>query len=214
MMVTESHSAGIYSKNMSKSYSVSTSGFSAILASVLILAALLIGVGGTYWAYTWQHNKVRDLSGRTDSLSSQVTSLNKQVAGLTDQLNKACQGTQSPGSSCAVYAYTSPKGVVIRIFSPAKNATIASPIAIIGEVPGNWSFEAQFPVRLVGSGGAVVASTTAHVLGNWQTSELVPFSAQLTFTTALPGIGQVVLAKDNPSGLPVNDDTITVPVKF
>lgn len=191
-----------------------TSGFSAVLTSVLILASLLIGAGGAYWAYTWQHNKVRDLTGRADSLSSQVTSLNKQVAVLTDQLNKACQGTQPPGGSCAVYTYTSPKGVTIRIFSPAKNATVASPIAIIGEVPGNWSFEAQFPVRLVGSGGVVVASTTAHVLGNWQTNELVPFSAQLTFTTALPGTGQVVLAKDNPSGLAINDDSVTVPIKF
>jgi len=189
-------------------------GFSTVLGIVLILAALVIGAGGAYWVYTWQHNKVRDLTGRTDSLSSQVTSLNKQVAGLTDQLNKACQSTQSPGSNCAVYTYTSPKGVTIRIFSPAKNATVASPIAIIGEVPGNWSSEAQFPVRLVGSGGAVVTSTTAHVLGNWQTSELVPFSAQLTFTAALPGTGQVVLAKDNPSGLPINDDSVTIPIKF
>lgn len=197
---------------MGKLYS--TSGLSTIIAVVLILLALLTGAGGAYWVYAWQHNKVRDLTVKTDTLNSQVSSLDKQVAGLTDQLNEACRSTQPPGNSCEAYTYTSAKGVTIRIFSPAMNATVGSPIAVIGEVPGNWSFEAQFPVRLVDSKGTVVASSMAHVLGNWQTSELVPFSAQLIFASSVSGTGQIVLEKDNPSGLPANSDTLAVSVKF
>jgi hypothetical protein len=46
------------------------------------------------------------------------------------------------------------------------------------------------------------------------TSELVPFSLKLPYTAATPGNGSLILQKDNPSGLPQNDDSVTIPFTF
>jgi hypothetical protein len=100
------------------------------------------------------------------------------------------------------------------LFSPPTDATISSPVAVLGKIPGSWSFEAQFPIQLKDGSGKVVAQTTAQVLGDWMTNQLVPFSAQLTYQTTPSGNGTLVLQKDNPSGLSANADSISIPIKF
>ncbi len=182
----------------------------------ITLIALLLVAAACFGIYTWQHNQVKDANSKVTNLNAKLTSLNNQVTALTAQLNKACPATgqPTPNPACVGYTYTSTKGVTVRVFTPAKNTTIASPVAVVGEVPGNWSFEAQFPVQLKNSTGAVVVQSGAHLLGNWQTTNLVPFSVQLTYTTAQSGSGTIVLKKDNPSGLPQNDDSVTIPIKF
>lgn len=187
---------------------------SGLAAPVLILLVLGIAALASISTYAWQHSKVNDLHNQVNSLNAQLTSLNSQVATLSDKLNMACRSTQQTTSTCEDYTYTSTKGVFILVYTPHRGATLASPIAIVGEVPGNWSFEAQFPVQLKDSGGSVMAQTSAHVLGNWQSDQLVPFSAQLTFTTAKSGNGTLVIQKDNPSGLTKNSDLVSIPVHF
>ena len=85
---------------------------------------------------------------------------------------------------------------------------------IVGEIPGNWSFEASFPIKLKDSNGKVLSQTNAHVLGDWTTTNYVIFSAQLTFPSQPSGSGELVLEKDNPSGLAQNDDSVSLPVNF
>ena len=53
------------------------------------------------------------------------------------------------------------------------------------------------------------------------TEDFVPFSATLEFTSPYPGKGQdfmkrgsLILKKDNPSGLPENDDALEIPIQF
>ncbi len=167
-----------------------------ILAKVL-LAILLILIAGLaiYGTYNWQHNKV-------NTLDKQVTSLNTQLNLLKNQI-------QQPG-----YTYTSQKGVKIIIYTPLKNSIVASPIAVVGEVPGNWSFEASFPVQLKDSSGNVIVQTPAQVLGSWQTDQLVPFSVKLIYSGEQSGSGTIVLQKDNPSGLASNSDSVIIPIKY
>lgn len=45
------------------------------------------------------------------------------------------------------------------------------------------------------------------------TTDFVPFQATLTFETASQN-GTLVLEKDNPSGEPQNDASLSVPVRF
>jgi hypothetical protein len=45
------------------------------------------------------------------------------------------------------------------------------------------------------------------------TMEFVPFTAILNFTTTATS-GYLVIAKDNPSGLPENDASLKIPVNF
>jgi hypothetical protein len=46
------------------------------------------------------------------------------------------------------------------------------------------------------------------------TTNFVPFTAVITFTPATTATGTIVLEKDNPSGLPANDNSLTIPITF
>jgi len=84
-----------------------------------------------------------------------------------------------------------------------------------GEARGNWYFEASFPVVLTDWDGLIIASGVATAEGNWMTTDFVPFTATLDFTKPNYGSnGSLILKKDNPSGLPENDDSLEIMVKF
>lgn len=102
----------------------------------------------------------------------------------------------------------------IRIQQPRPNSFIENGEVIIGEAVGTWFFEASFPINLVDTSGKIVASTTAHALDNWMTTKLVRFTATLNFTSYPAKIEtwSLVFQKDNPSGLPENDDSVKIPV--
>lgn len=102
---------------------------------------------------------------------------------------------------------------LIQIDSPRPNKIITSPTQISGQARGYWFFEADFPVELLDSAGNIIASSTATAQGNWMTENFVPFTAELDFKTNSTH-GWFMLKKDNPSGLPENDDQLIVPVFF
>ncbi|HBB27246.1 TPA: hypothetical protein DCZ36_01965, partial [Candidatus Gracilibacteria bacterium] len=91
-----------------------------------------------------------------------------------------------------------------------------SPLTIRGEARGYWFFEASFPVVLTDKKGRVLTGTIATAQSEWMTEEFVPFEAVLNFEgSQLPeGKGILVLKRDNPSGLPENDDALKVPVSI
>jgi hypothetical protein len=104
---------------------------------------------------------------------------------------------------------------LIRIFSPRPNETIQSPLTITGKARGSWFFEASFPVVLVDWDGLIIAQGVAKAKSDWTTTDFVPFEAKLTFTAdkkAYSNKGTLILKKDNPSGLPKNDDALEIPV--
>jgi len=107
---------------------------------------------------------------------------------------------------------------MIHVSSPASGQILSSPVTIKGEARGAWFFEASFPIKLVGQDGQVIAQTIATAQGDWMTEGFVPFSAVLT----IPGRDQdtsnqvhpakLEFHRDNPSGLPENDDSYIVDV--
>jgi hypothetical protein len=102
----------------------------------------------------------------------------------------------------------------INLISPWPNEVITSPLAIKGEAKGSWYFEAVFPVKLEDESGKILTQTQAQASGEWMTENMVPFTANLIFNPGSTTKGFLVLAKDNPSGLPANDDSIRIPVIF
>jgi hypothetical protein len=46
------------------------------------------------------------------------------------------------------------------------------------------------------------------------TSDFVPFKAELKFSKPTTQTGTLILRKDNPSGLPQNDESVSIPVQF
>ena len=49
---------------------------------------------------------------------------------------------------------------------------------------------------------------------DWMTEDFVGFYAELVFSTPTTSTGVLVLERDNPSGLPEYDDSISIPIKF
>ena len=103
---------------------------------------------------------------------------------------------------------------LIRIDSPRPNQIITSPLTITGQARGYWFFEASFPVKLLDQEGNIIATAIASAQEEWMTEDFVPFSAELEFITPSSDRGDLILEKDNPSGLLEHADELRVPVKF
>jgi hypothetical protein len=113
------------------------------------------------------------------------------------------------------------KAESIKIESPAGMAVIATPLALKGQARGNWFFEGSAPVSLVDWDGKIIAEGMVTAEGEWMTTEFVPFTGTLEFVSPYtPGDedfmkrGSLIFKKDNPSGLPENDDALELPVLF
>ncbi len=106
------------------------------------------------------------------------------------------------------------KDSLIRISEPRPNTVITSPLTVKGMARGNWFFEASFPVRLFNGNGEEIARGVAQAKSPWMTTEFVPFEGTLMFTSPTTTAGTLLLDKDNPSGLPENEDALRIPVRF
>lgn len=156
---------------------------------LIIVAAIIIAGIGMGWIYESQQNQI-------DTLNQEITSLTRSISNLGE-------------------TYTSTKGVTVKVYIPKSNETLESPFYVIGQVPGGWSFEGSFTVNLKDQNGTIVSQAIAHLHDKWTTDALVPFTAKLTAPANLRGTdGTLVLERDNASGLPTNNDSVSIPVKF
>ncbi len=127
-------------------------------------------------------------------------------------------GKQTGSSSSAVSSVGSASLSVedrdIQVTSPLANTTVKSPLVVTGVARGTWYFEASFPVRLLDGNGVEIAVAPAQAQSDWMTEDFVPFQVSLTFTSPATPTGTLVLQKDNPSGDPINDAELRIPILF
>ena len=105
--------------------------------------------------------------------------------------------------------------------SVKSNQVITSPLQIDGKARGFWFFEASFPIKLVDENNNILAITIAQakedpVTGevNWMTEDFVDFEAKLEFVPEKNQKGFLIFMRDNPSGLPENNEEFKVPVQM
>jgi hypothetical protein len=109
----------------------------------------------------------------------------------------------------------SSKNSDIEVTFPKENAVVTSPLKVTGKAKGTWFFEASFPVRLKDMPqNKVLAVGIATAKTDWMTTDFVEFETTLTFENPPTDTGWLVFEKDNPSGLPENDDSFHLPIKF
>jgi len=102
----------------------------------------------------------------------------------------------------------------IQVFNISKDLFIESPLSINGQAIGSWYFEGSFPVVLYDDNNKEIALGIAMAKSDWMTEDLVPFEVSLNFTVPKTKEGTLVFKKDNPSGLPENDEKLSIPIKF
>lgn len=159
---------------------------SKVLLIILAILALALATT-TALAYFLQQNRINDLLTQNSDLQAQVI-------------------------ECPNVMYTSGKGDEVIVYTPNDSDTIASPLTVIGQIPGSWATEGDFVAVLKNSDGVQIAESVVTINGNWMTDDLVPFSTTIAYNDT--GTGTLVLQKDNPSGLPVNDDQVAINVQL
>ena len=103
---------------------------------------------------------------------------------------------------------------LIIVDKPKTDETVLSPLLITGQARGYWFFEAGFPVKIYDSEGNQLGIAVAQTTNEWMTEDFIPFAAILEFSKPSSKTGTLVLEKDNPSGLPENDDKLIIPIRF
>lgn len=103
---------------------------------------------------------------------------------------------------------------LIQVARPGVLELVENPITIEGQARGFWFFEASFPVKLIDVNGKILGTGVAQAKSDWMTEDFVPFQAELKYAAEEDGSGRLILMRDNPSGLPENDDSLEIPVRY
>ncbi|MFZ2150411.1 MAG: GerMN domain-containing protein [Minisyncoccia bacterium] len=145
-----------------------------------------------------------------------VLSKNKpeQLKAPNDQVNLSPSDAEILANSIRTFKEDAEKRKdIIVIETPEPGDLVESPLIIKGKARGWWFFEGSFPLELLM--GPIRVESYATAQGEWMTEEFVPFTATLYFEVP-PNqtLGQLILKKDNPSGLPENDDSLSLPVRL
>ena len=131
------------------------------------------------------------------------------ASGCGNQISNTGSETGTPTSTTS-YLYKD----LIKIDLPIQNQKISSPVSLKGEARGQWYFEASFPVQVLDGDGTILGSGTGQAQGEWTTTNFVPFIGEISFSKPKGKTGTIVFKKDNPSGLPANDDFVSIPINF
>ncbi|MCB9818599.1 hypothetical protein H6788_00215 [Candidatus Nomurabacteria bacterium] len=109
------------------------------------------------------------------------------------------------------YFNSNPDMIVVE--NPHPGGVVGKEFVVTGEARGNWFFEASFPIEVIGADGNVIAGSFATAEGDWMTTEFVSFKSEMIdLPSAYIGPATLVLKKDNPSGLPENDASLSIPI--
>jgi hypothetical protein len=116
----------------------------------------------------------------------------------------------APAPSSPVY--TNASADLITATLPFPGAVTGKTFSVIGQARGMWFFEASFPIEVIDKNGVVLATAVAQAQGEWMTENFVPFKAEVSVPESYIGPATLVLKKDNPSGLPEHDASMSFPI--
>jgi hypothetical protein len=197
-----------------------------VLILSIVLAVVLIG--GGFFVYWWmvRETQLTNTNANANVITNTVanqnananlnTNLNANVnTNVATNTNANMNTNANTNTAPLTISYSNASADDIVITGPTAGARITSPLTVTGRARGSWFFEASAPVTLVDWDGRIIAEGTIQTTGDWMTSEFVDFTGTLTFTKPSYGeTGAVIFKNDNPSGLPANDKSAEVPIKF
>lgn len=184
---------------------------SPLLMMIVIILALCLFVLGALW---WFFQTDTSAPEQTISSYDQCVAAGYPVMESYPEQCNAGNGktfTRDISNDVKSNQYTSEKGVDITVDTPKPGQSVRLPFTVSGKVPGNWTFEANFPIELIDKDGNSLVTMPVQVEGDWMTTDLVPFSVTFdAIESDYRGNITMVLRKDNPSGLPENDDAVSI----
>ena len=136
----------------------------------------------------------------------------KPSSNITNPATSTATTDSSASSTGDDTTTTTPLSAKVIVTTPEAKQKVSHIVTVAGVAPGPWFFEAQFPMQVRDAEGNIVGRTTASAQGDWETSKLVTFTATMQIDANFHGAAKLILMKDNPSGLPENDDAVEVPI--
>ncbi|MBI3573863.1 hypothetical protein HY090_02330 [Candidatus Kaiserbacteria bacterium] len=117
----------------------------------------------------------------------------------------------SNSTASSSYAYTNASEDMIFVTTPKPNQSTTGTIVIKGFARGTWFFEASFPIEVRNDRGLTIGEGQGRADTDWMTKNFVPFTAEVNLSL-YNGPATIVLKKDNPSGDPARDASLSFPV--
>lgn len=152
-------------------------------------------------------------TGIVVALGLVIISAGAYLAFFTPQA-QAPTVTQDPAQQGqATYANATENDIVVTL--PFPGAVTGKEFSVTGKARGYWFFEASFPVYLYDEAGnelAVGLGSPEPEGTEWMTTEFVNFKADIVAPQSYIGKATLVLKRDNPSGEPENDASVTIPI--
>lgn len=120
-------------------------------------------------------------------------------------------------SSVATSTIESPiNDLGIIIDQPKPEESFSAPFAVTGKARGKWFFESSFPLKIVDEQAKVLGTGVAIAQSDALTENYVPFVGFMEFSPEeKPASGTkafLIFTNDNPSGMPENEISTTVPI--
>lgn len=121
--------------------------------------------------------------------------------------------SEGKGDEIQIVTQNEPTGDDVRISQLGENDVISSPLVINGSAK-DWYFEGSFVVKLLNDNDEILAQGSAQAQDDWMEDNFVPFTVELVFDSKGAEKGRLVFEKSNPSGLPENTKSVSLPVLF
>lgn len=189
---------------------------------IIVVLAILLVIGGVLW---WtQNDDVSPINGDdNDAVACTMDAMICPDGSTVGRTGPNCQFVcpDLPEVPADLQSHINSKADLITIDTPVPLGIVESPLTIVGEARGYWFFEASFPIMITNWDGLIIGQGIATAGTEWMTEDFVPFTASIEFTNPYnagdPDFmknGALILQKDNPSGLPENDDALEIPIRF
>jgi len=195
-------------------YSLMNGGKKHIRLSFMIFFAVLLLAGIFFWFQSFRQRPIKN-NNRNQPVACTMEAKLCPDGSYVGRTGLNCFFSPCPQVKIKPSDIAENQSDKLIIDFPKPNDKIISPVIISGQARGVWFFEASFPVQLTDDQGKIIAESFAQAKGDWMTTDLVPFQAELIFTTPVGQTsGYLILKKDNPSGLPEHDAEFKIPVYF
>lgn len=135
-----------------------------------------------------------------------------QITGNNPRQCKTPDGRTYAEEIAQKAVYRNASENIIKVETPFPGAVTGKDFSVIGQARGTWFFEASFPIELLDKNGNLLAVVVAQAQSDWMTEDFVPFKADMKVPQSYIGPATLILKKDNPSGIPANDASVSFPI--
>ncbi len=175
--------------------------------TIIILIVLAIVIYGG-----WSFYKSKQVAIVTVNSYESCVAAGYEVVHAERNQCKTPDGRVYAEETTPAITYKNSSKDLIQVDLPYPGAVTGKEFVVSGKARGTWFFEASFPVEVLDSNGNVLFQGPAQAQSEWMTENFVPYKVTVKVPQSYIGPATLILHKDNPSGEPSRDASISFPI--